>query len=54
MENTDYYTGITYQELFNHMSKEHGLILLQSEMDYIISLVRKIDDKPALKELLPI
>ena len=27
-----------YQELFNHMNEEHGLTLLESEMDEIIRL----------------
>lgn len=31
-----------YQELFNHMHKEHGLILLESEMNEIIRIVNKI------------
>ena len=31
-----------YQELFNHMHDEHGLILLESEMDEIIHIVNKI------------
>lgn len=31
-----------YQELFNHISGEHGLILLDSEMQEIIHIVNKI------------
>lgn len=31
-----------YQELFNHMHDEHGLILLESEMDEIINIVNKM------------
>jgi hypothetical protein len=31
-----------YQKLFNHMNEEHGLILLQTEMDAIISVVNEI------------
>ena len=32
-----------YQELYEHMSNEHGLTLLQSELQEIISIVEKID-----------
>ena len=32
-----------YQELFEHMSNEHGLTLLQSELQEIVSIVGKID-----------
>jgi len=32
-----------YQKLFNHMNEEHGLILLQTEMDAIISVVNEIE-----------
>ena len=31
-----------YQELFDHMRIEHGLILLESEMDDIIRIVNRI------------
>lgn len=31
-----------YQELFSHMANEHGLTLLQSEMDEIIRLSKKV------------
>ncbi|OPC36153.1 hypothetical protein [Elizabethkingia miricola] len=31
-----------YQELFNHMHNEHGLILLESEMNEIIHIVNKM------------
>lgn len=31
-----------YQELFNHMHSQHGLILIESEMDEIIHIVNKI------------
>ncbi len=31
-----------YQKLFNHMNEEHGLILLQTEMDAIINVVNEI------------
>lgn len=34
----DYYPGIDYQPLFDHMSKRHGLTLTTSEMDEIIGL----------------
>lgn len=30
-----------YQELFDHMSEQHGLTLLQGEMDDIISICQK-------------
>ena len=30
-----------YQELFNHMANEHGLILVQSEMQEIIRICKK-------------
>ncbi len=32
---------LAYQPLFEHMNKEHGLILLESEMDEIILLALK-------------
>ena len=32
------YPGWEYQQLFNHMSEEHDLILTQSQMDKIISI----------------
>lgn len=32
-----------YQPLFDHMSKEHNVLLTQSEMDEIISIVKKIE-----------
>lgn len=31
-----------YQELFDHMHDEHGLILLESEMDEIIHIINKM------------
>ena len=31
-----------YQELFNHMSKYHDLILVQTEMDDIIDIVKSM------------
>ena len=34
--------SVKYQELFNHMSKEHNLILLESEMEEIVELVKNI------------
>jgi hypothetical protein len=33
---------VKYQELFNHMSKEHNLTLLESEMEEIVELVKNI------------
>lgn len=32
------YPGWEYQKLFDHMSEQHDLILLQSEMDEIIGI----------------
>lgn len=34
-----------YKELFNHLSKEHNLILLESEMQEIISIIEKSQNK---------
>ncbi len=31
-----------YQDLFNHMDKEHGLILTITEMDEIIRISQKV------------
>jgi len=31
-----------YQPLFDHLLREHGLILLQSEMDEIIRIVKEM------------
>lgn len=36
-----YYLGIEYQSLFEYLSKEHGLTLLQSEMSDLIEMVYK-------------
>lgn len=36
----EYYPGIAYQPLFDHMIEEHGLTLLQGEMDEIIRIVK--------------
>jgi len=35
----------SYQPLFDHMHQEHGLILLESEMSDIITLVRKVEQE---------
>jgi len=32
-----------YQELFEHMRNDHGVILLESELQEIISIVERID-----------
>ena len=44
-----------YQEFFNFMNQEHGLILTISEMDEIVTeaqnLVRKFDKEPIIIEL---
>lgn len=34
-----------YQEFFNFMSEEHGLILLKSDIDEIIKQAKKLDNK---------
>jgi len=39
---TDFEQAERYQELFNLMSKEHGLTLTMTEMDDIISEVEKL------------
>ncbi len=31
--------GLYWQALFTHMSREHGLILLESEMDEIAAII---------------
>ena len=35
------YPGSSYQNLFNYLHEEHGLTLLQSQMDDLISMVHK-------------
>lgn len=40
------YPNQEYQELFDHMHIEHNLILLQSEMDSIISICGNFNKKP--------
>lgn len=42
---------MSYQELFNYMSDQHGLTLLESEMFDIIEIVRKIDKQKEKEEL---
>jgi hypothetical protein len=32
-----------YQKLFNYMSEEHGLTLLQTDMQEICNIVREMD-----------
>ncbi|OPB98933.1 hypothetical protein BAS10_04495 [Elizabethkingia meningoseptica] len=34
-----------YQELFNHMHSQHGLTLIESEMDEIIHIVKKMQNQ---------
>lgn len=49
------YPGKMYQELFNHLSNEHGLILLESEMSEIIHIVNKMkspDREDEMREML--
>lgn len=41
-ENQTWYPGIEYQTLFDHMLDEHGLELLQSEMEDIARLCIQI------------
>lgn len=40
------YPGSQYQPLFDHMSRHHGLTLLQGEMDEIVRVVREITEQP--------
>jgi len=47
----DYYPGSDYQELFNHMSEEHGLTLLESEMDEIIHISGRYLDKNPIQNI---
>lgn len=44
MSKEQYYPGIKYQALFDHMSNEHGLTLTQTEMDDIISVCCRYND----------
>jgi len=49
-EEKNYYPGIDYQGLFNHMSEEHGLTLTESEMQEIALLCQPIlPEKPPKK-----
>lgn len=41
---------MTQQKLFNHMYNEHGLTLLESEMDEIISICRENDQQHLLDD----
>lgn len=41
---------MTQQKLFNHMYDEHGLTLLESEMDEIISICRENDQQPLMDD----
>lgn len=36
---------MNYQKLFDHMSKEHGLTLLEGEMIEIINIVRDLENQ---------
>lgn len=47
----EYYPGIQYQELFDHMNNEHGLTLLQSQMDDIIGICGSMGSKQRIEEL---
>jgi hypothetical protein len=40
-----------YQELFNLMADEHGLTLLEQDMQEIIHVVNKISVEPKIKHL---
>lgn len=45
-----------YQPLFDHMANEHGLILMESEMDEIVRICReliKAEDEPAQPSTTP-
>lgn len=49
-EQQDYYPGSYYQPLFNLMSNEHGINLVQSQMDDIIQVVQKLSGEQSKKE----
>jgi hypothetical protein len=49
MQNVPEYFFSYYQPLFDHMSHQHGLTLLQGEMDDIIRVVREITEQPETK-----
>lgn len=38
------YPGEYYQQLFDYMADQHGVILLRQDMDEIISIVNKMQD----------
>lgn len=42
-ENTNHTQKMDYQKLFNYMSEEHGLTLLQTDMQEICNIVREMD-----------
>jgi hypothetical protein len=46
MQNVPEYFFSYYQPLFDHMSQQHGLTLLQGEMDEILRVVREISEQP--------
>ncbi|WP_027381861.1 hypothetical protein [Epilithonimonas caeni] len=49
------YPGKQYQELHDHMFEEHGLILLESQMQDIIHIVNKMqspDREEEMREML--
>lgn len=50
MSKAKYYPRMEYQKLFDHMHDEHGLTLLESEMDEIISICRENDQQPLLDD----
>lgn len=45
----EYFPGIEYQELFNHLSEHHDLTCTQSEMDEIINITKKFNQKQAVE-----
>lgn len=42
VKDPEYYPGVEYQELFTYMHEEHGLTLVQSELDEIIRLSKGV------------
>ncbi|MDP9954714.1 putative RND superfamily exporter protein [Epilithonimonas hungarica] len=46
------YPGKQYQELHDHMFEEHGLILLESQMQDIIHIVNKMQSPDREEEMI--
>lgn len=45
-ENKEYYPGISYQELFNFMFDNHNLLLSNSQMDDLITVIHRYYTHP--------